>query len=1530
MLDGLRGLYQDLSALSRDSLPNVDRLVHELEATIGDFKKLLDKEPKKNESRQAILSGKIPILHCVFNSSNISFLGKITLDGAEFSLNDAFQQDVLQVADALDIDEVQAAEYLMRAQQDSMKLDRSPVLVAIIRFHERRAFLLECLRLILCESFEVEREGIRALMQDVVAMILDIQNGPLRNGSLYARKCMDSMGDIEKWLVLLGEQIQKASIVGQTHSSDVMEVIEYQRQSLGKQHESLGAIISYLFKGTFTSSEDFRKLLERVKKIERLDMLLVHYLPALIFAIALFGSSEGQVRLQEARSLHLAIAGNKESTNWTLPKLHAAVVVLWLAEYAGWYFDCGPQSELQSMNPAEELASLTQMFMGALDDGGLEFILSVCAGTAVEEWAMPARDEIVSLLLKDAPSLNVEPDPLSPYFRNLLKEGLEAFTESLIANIPDAIRQLKSEEDMQRLDQMTALREASNTSLQRGLVEPRMHLETLLLVIAFAFENRHDAAQDFWADTDGNLYGFLQWVSKRQTVPRVSAFCEMLCSLSGGEENSASAHRFLLDEDNSSPKFRRSASMNWDQMFAELHLYATRVTERPSAAQPSILRSRKPETVDADEPESPVMLTSYLRLISHLCKENGGVRQWVLEHPTASLPNTLLTLCAAPIPHHLRAVIFVTLRCLMINRTTTHGNEMWTLIDQWISGLGPSSFSLSKAPSLVQSPVLNERQAFDRILESFDQTNAFVELLTVLSSPTMDSADSEMSLPFPESLGSSYRMPGIEPYVDFVMGQALANKSVLLDGKESRVLQLNCLDFAITGLESFNENLITLVNQTVITANTNIGNIPFASYLRLHPFSRIMEWLFNEDVLRAVFACAHQNIEEVARVSSESVLVCSLIRTIQLMNLILEHQPTFFDIVRPFIRSLPRQGSSTMASASLASFEDGVMDNLNLISNLCLYCGTGHPELTLVSLALLEKLSASRKLNKPTSTFSQWQTSNQIVELLNTNVEADRISRSLASQMISDVRELENGPAASGYLIKLGLVRLLDRCLKMVPDKPALAHVLLGFRCVGNALDVVQGGLFENSSSLLHAIIEFVKSYPHGSEGIIDSWMIHLKRLAFQVLQYLWTSPLSSSLVLPELRASQLLANIFISQQIIGPDSLWDGNRMTEPDFWFSESAVALSDFLLYRSLVLDYATTEVRAAFRNTPPSFQRDILSTLFGNSPSEDDSIISHPSVFDLFDFADIDVEWAYAFPDLRFFRDVDVSMCATSQESGFPTLYDLASVQSLLQLAKEHLLVTGQASVQDEEQVSSEQEKLILFLRATNRSRQIRHYRLLTLKAWVELIITIIVTCHIDPTRMATFLLHTLQTVLPKLENSIAGDTAEAAELARLAEILIEKLDSVSTSANEDIVDERLHHLFQTCIRGIPSVLEETVLRETFYHICSRYLTRITQKCDPKARFGVRAQKVINSSGSSLIDTICDDAYSGDESCRVSALVFLNLLSVLGEQQSSPILVALISQSNYLSLFLDAVRSMASEFQKVQGPGMWSKKRFVYDC
>lgn len=1476
------------------------------------------------------VSGAFPAESTIVAEVECDLSGKITVADVEYSINQDFQQGTLQLADALNLDELEAAVMFLAAQEDSQVLDRPPLITAIMRFHERRHFLLECLRLIFRESQEVEREATQAIMQETLAHILEIKDSRLRNASLFARKGMDSMGEIEKWILLLGDQVQKASVVGQEEDRDIMEAIEYQRQSLQQQHASLGAILFYLFKGTYTSSEDFRILMAHLKKLDRFDGLLIHYLPVTIASFVQHGSPEGSGSDKEARSLHSVITTSKDGQGWKLPTFHAAVIALWLAVYSGWYFD-SPSSSLQGVDPEKEMEQHTKMFMTALDDGALDFMLAICSEVNNEEWADPARSELVALLLRESVISLPESEPCSAYMKQLLMENFEVFVESCIANMPDAVRQLKSEEDTQRLNQITALRDGLTSSLHRGLVEARTHLESLLMVISFAFEHRQEAAQEFWADPDGNLYGFLQWASKRQTVPRVSAFCEMLCSISEGEENAIAAHRFLSEEDRfMSSKFKRSTSMNWTQMFAELRLYASRVTEKPSSttASQAVLRTRKPEPVDMSEPESPVMLTCYLRLMGHLCKQSGTIREWMLLNQAFNVVSILLTLCSGPIPSHLRATTFATLSALMTEKLSANGNEMWLSVDQWLSGGFMGASGIGKVPLVSNPPVWHEQQALQKIGESFDQTNAFVVLINSLLTPASDVAGAPLSLPFPESLGGSYRMPGIEPYVDFVLGHALSRKIQDLHEYQSQLLTYNCLDFIVTSLRTFNEDLVTVLSQPSVSSESTAKTSSLLTYVRLHPFARVVEWLFNEDVLKALFTTANQDISEVAQASSESVLVLTLLRSIEVMNLIMDLQSTYFNIVKSMIKSQAGASRTTMANSSLASFEDSVLNNLNIVPALCLYCGTGHEQLTVTSMALLEKLTSSRKLNKMSSPeLTKWQSSNKIVEVLATEVNVDSVSRPLVSQMEPDPRELEFGSQSGGYVIRESLLALLNSCLGMITDRPTVAHLLLGFDCVGNILDVSSDGLFANRMSLLHAIIGFLQTYPDNLDGSITSWMVHLKRMAFEVLRHLWSSRLAFYFTLGEMRAQDFLLNMFAGQAIVGPSTAWNGFPVVTEEFWLSDATSALAEFLLYRSHLFAYAATEIRSAAKVGSPTLQTGILSILLGNATLDNGESISNPSVFDLFDFADLDFGREFNLPPLSLLGQIAVDACAKGGDESL-VLYNVAEVEELIQIRKAELLATGPARPQDEEQFLAEAESVKLFVLATNQSRRIQYNRYLALRSWTELITTIITCSAIDAGSRPAFILHSIQLILPKLETAIESDMPEAVELARLAETLISSLASdvsaASTSRSGDVIDEKLHQLFQISTRGIMLATGNVSLREILYSICSHYITRITSSDSTHASLRRHSQQVVKTAGSSLIEAICDDAYTGHEACRASALLLLNSLAAL-DSRTDCILAEMVSQSNYLSLFLDAVRSLPLELRNAQASGKGSQAR-----
>jgi nuclear pore complex protein Nup205 len=127
---------------------------------------------------------------------------------------------------------------------------------------------------------------------------------------------------------------------------------------------------------------------------------------------------------------------------------------------------------------------------------------------------------------------------------------------------------------------------------------------------------------------------------------------------------------------------------------------------------------------------------------------------------------------------------------------------------------------------------------FETIATGFEEPNAFVGLLRALVSPSSDDIGLNDSLPFSELLGSAYRMPGVEPYVDFILGRVFGMKTVeIQDPVQLRVLRWNCLDFIASCLSTFNEDLVVFANQSTVSIDSAMATSSLAAYVRLHPFT---------------------------------------------------------------------------------------------------------------------------------------------------------------------------------------------------------------------------------------------------------------------------------------------------------------------------------------------------------------------------------------------------------------------------------------------------------------------------------------------------------------------------------------------------------------------------------------------------------------------------------------------------------------------------------------------------------------------
>ncbi|OJD31210.1 nuclear pore complex subunit nup192 [Diplodia corticola] len=1511
-LEALQGLHRDLLALSESRLPNIDRLFAELLARVDEFKKLLDKPRKNDRSREAL------------RNDTLEF------DGEKYQVNDEFKQDVVRAADFIDLDEIEAAKLCLAAQDDAVELDRSLYAAAIIRFHKRRQFLLESLRLVLKQSHDPEgNEEFATLFGEYVRKVLGIdEQMRLENGHAYWQKCLASMGDIERWLQGLADLMLAGNMVGKP--AEEMEMIDFQRTSLTRQHESLAAICTHLIKAGYTSIDNFRGLISTLKTLSKHDLVLVHYVPIVTSSISQLVSSERSSSLEDARALHKVVIAGKEGDGWKLRNFHSAVIVWWLVEYSSRYVDPAPLNGVDLDVEAEER---TQLFLDSMRDGAFHFMLSVSQDVRPNRWYDPAKARLLSFVLQDAPSLPADSTPISDFFQVVFTEQMQLFVDAFITNMPDTLRKLKVEEDDKR--------RMIHSRFQPGPVEQELHLERFFLIISYAFAESPDAAQNFWSDTDGNLYGFLQWAAKRQTTPRAAAFCEMLKSLTEGEDCAAAAHRFLQEEGVvASGKLRRTTSLSYQHILSELHFYATSIKEKPNPS-PTMRYQRSAQDSDdyLVEPETGLMLECHLRLLTHLCRESSEARSWILNNPNFPVVDMLLQLSTIPMESRLRANVFSVLSSLLVAKTAAVGDSIWTQLDSWITHNSVPHAITSRTTNSISA----EKILFDTVATDYDEATAFMSLLTALVAPYADDTGLHDTLPFPETLGSSYRMPGIDKYVDFALERVFGQLCKKVeDPLQLRVLRWHCLNFISVCLSTFNEDLVVFANSSNLPVDTAMHSSSLLAYVQLHPFARVMEWLFNDNVISSLFAAAHQDVAEVNDSTPDSPLLLSLVKSIEVLDLVMTLQNTFLDVERGGHRSKNATQKRKVANTALASFEDAVLNHLYVVVDLGLYCGTGQQDLTLCSIHLLEKLTSSRKLVvSPMAGFGQRSDRSKVIGIMEKDNDSERIAKALTSEMGLDQREFEQGPEAPGYLIKMGILDFLNSCLEAIPNRPTVAHLLLGFSCGVSTLDIPEDGLFVTGHSLFHSVLRLAVEYPEMISESFTPWSSGIKQKCINILMKLWRSPLSSAFVMTELRASEYFQSQMLRQHLVDNNTLFSGSNITDPDFIFNPSAIALEKFLQQRTAFFEYTARELRLV--GGLPTLRARMQTTLLGVTVLPDGEQMGNPSVFDLFDFMELEVVDDYGLPELPLLGSMDFKVCLSSAGQK----YDMRHVAELITIRSNELRKAGRIlSAVEEQQMYADGQLVLGYLVGVNQRKDIARARGEVLKAWTQLMMVLLEKGEFDDSTKTSFILQALQVILPKLEKAYVEDVSPAIDLADLARRLLANVNFKSKSIEEkgrtsDLAKDRLLQLFRVALSGIFCLVSNAELREICYQICYRYLRGTSDHAGKPASAGgfgrsfsatatlnasalvkssqqpstltSQTMRTVRSAGSKMIDVVCDDSYAGQGTCRISALLFLDALVALSAREDDRYIIDSLVRLNFIDVLVDSIKLIPTELR-----------------
>ncbi|PSR78098.1 nucleoporin Nup186/Nup192/Nup205 [Coniella lustricola] len=1494
-LDALEALHRELVAVIEHRFESLHVLELQLDAHAQAFKKLLDKPAKNEGSRNTIKTGKLAV------------------ENEQYTLNAAFQENAFQLADEVDLDEIEAAKILLNCQDDPRALGRTLFESGLVWFHQQRRYLLDCMRL--CIQIAGDDDLDDNLQQFFRTYVDDnVYGASAPGGSKIIPRCMDAMQGVKSWLQKIADKVTAAGVFHGTDRPPLDDVLEYSRLSLLQQHEVLALITAGAIEKRHSKPEDFKTLLKTLQKLDRYDHLLIHLFPIIGSYITVFGSYEGNNDIEQAREFHRLLT-KTDDESWVMPYLHAAIRAWWILEYAGLFVDVA--DGLDSL--AASILTLildektrAKQFTEALKDGAFDFVLSLAADVKTPIWHDPTRLGIRQWLQRKSPSL-MDAAPFSEEFQLALVMQLENLVEGLISNMPDVLRKMRNEEDEQR--QLNAHHEQD------------LDLERFLLIIAYAYEGRPDAAEAFWADPDSNLAGFLQWSSRRASTPLVSAFCEMLQSISDDDNCASSAHAFLLDEgQTASGKLRKSHSLTWTQIFKEL-TYFTNKLQKPATSQSHIYRSGKPTPEQAEaEPESAMMLECYLRLITKLASQSEAARIYLLKGDY-NLVVGLYQLIIVPGLHHarLRSSAFYAMRALMIRKSQEECSVMWSVLDSWATGqMVPLQVqSRQTAASVKQTPMIIMRDKLQELSKGFEEPNSVVQFLNSLVSPVVGSSPLSDVLPFPEELGSQTRMPGIDPYVDYILDDVLGkNSRSLQDPLQMRTLRLSCFEFVLLCLDNFNEDLILLGHETNIPVDSIIATTDLSSYVRLHPFARVMELMLNRGVIEALFDTVSPNraeeLTQIASATPDSPIILSILRAVEVITKVLEMQDTYADLIRPLIQGQPNK--KPLPAPAYLSFEDAIMSRIGLVVDLGRYCGMGHPALTLACLKLLERISSSPKIASAWGPGQYGQTHrNKAIVALEKMGDSDVISASLIGDLTEPL-DFSRKADSPNYLIKIYILDFLFACLRATPNQPSIAHQLLGFECGIDFISAKKNSAFDRGTSLFHQMLRVLIEVPFGDdESGIWRWTVDLKFKIMRILQVLWTAPLSSSIVLSELRNNDFIFHLLLREINIQAVLPWDGQLMAGPEFLLTEASIAFISFLALRSLTLEYASIELCSISQQRQPHLKRKLLGALNGQFKDDDGELTPVLGVFDLFDFlASEDQLWNLPTPAFDFYRDLDLAPYLQIDSSG-NTLYNLDRVKEVLLLKRLEFGKSSQlATEQDITAVDREELVLMEYIEFSNRQTQVASFRLKVLKSWTKLLLVMLESNEFKGSDQTSFLLQALQVILPSLDTYASEHHNEALELAKLAKVLLSKVDFTTAEDNSkvawDSISDKLFQLFQICLSSISRWAGDSELRAFYYNICYRYLAGIVGHNKVFLASRQHAIKSIHIHGERLFNVLCDDAERGDANCQTAALILLGALVKIGIIQSDGFVVDTLNRLNFVGVLVDSLKSIWQDWSE----------------
>lgn len=1381
------------------------------------------------------------------------------------------------IADELGLNEAATAELVHYATSSRLGSDMSLSEAAISAYYIRRERVLDTVRFLYFNIHEhSDQPELVSELKKITAII-----GPHKE---VFDKCVQAMAKDVAALKDLDEKEKQGIFLGRNQDPKFEATLKLRRDFILREHEALGQTITVLILAEKLDLDSIKKLFDGAAALRAYNTLLLHHVPALLSVFGLIEADNVQ-RLSVGDTLKLKsdLFGKSE---WGIPTFRRFIQLAFLAGLAAL-----ARSDEHAGAQVNYHRDVLDPCREAIDDGAMEFGYALAADTA----AFDVRNVFYDLrpaLQQRVPEFEFL-RRLSPDFELLWTRQMQWFISTFISHLPDLLKQMKLTEEDTFLANSTVSDPDQNLPDDVG-----RDLERFYMLVSSLYDGHEDAALEYWLDTEGDLFGFVDWTAHYSESPLMAATAtNMVASLATGPESAAYAHRFLAAEVS-----KRHPRLSWQQILDAFDFYVTHLNPEPPrhSTMPNALVQ-----VAAPELGRPVtmMIEAYMHLVSQVLTYSVEAREYLWE---AGLIERVFGLLA--FETGVTGIVLEALSGLAVDASIDSKRHLWTKLDSWVF-----QSTYYTADGRILNNNLTPRERLQGLITDFQSAVGFAKLCERLMCASMDDDPIVPSLPFPAELGNAYRIPGVWVYVNYMLEDILYYSSVspLLESQRM-VLQIPCFNFAKSCLRLFNPDTIRLAAAAGVSLDRIMDGLTFKQYLTAHPCPLAMAHIFNEKIYSIILALCETNTDlgsSLAKYETERT-ACAL----AIVDLVFSLEENFTDNMMPVLQNLSKKNDQIVSTMSVHSFEEAILFRMTVIPHLAHHMASANAGIAATSFSILSRVSQSSLFNDNDGRIStSLVPRNRLLRSFETYADAQTIKSGIVEQLERpfDAYEHENHKA-TGFELKISILRFIASNLERDSSDATVAHFLLGFSINGDGSLAEDSGPYgvANGNSVFGVILALLKESVQSIDPCdVSSQPAEFAAVCSQVIMHLCRNQNSAEITLRILRRFGFFAEILASEPVTERATVWNGVPLDmRPDFIFSPAPSAFASFFHHRAALFEYFSMEVHASAVKGSLSVVNRYLNSLvkldkrpnwhYANSQTAINTTAL--SFLDVLEFqwdTRVDTE-----PDFGAFSSINREY--VDKTFGDDKLRDINTLlNKLYTLRSYELLKSGVVPESDRAELGAHMEELLEFEMGVRVSVRMRQRQLDFLSSWSQLVLILLNDCEMAAADRSVFILEALQKIVPKLGYYASSDSDFAEVLASLLCSLFEMyrrdIEAMNSSAGRD----RSHALFRACIAAIRTPVSTPALRSDLYVICHKYLE--TAASTPALL--QQNYQVVRTSGDKLLETICSDAISGFTENRILALMFLESLTSLCTHAKSTFVLDCLVRYNLLLLLVRSLKT-----------------------